>query len=106
MAVLNITSISKILENNPVARKVFNFAVRSVLYVLEQQRLVDSRQLEKASLDWNRGTLNLGDGFFERILGRAIGEYIIDKKKKQLDAIMRAKAQNKFRQDSSTLHNQ
>lgn len=104
MAILNITSISKILENNPVSRKVFNFAVRSVLYVLEQQRLIDYRQLEKASLDWNRGTLNLGDGFFERILGRAIGEYVIDKKKKKLDMIMRAKV-NKELNKGEGLHN-
>lgn len=101
MAVINITSISKILENNPVARKVFNFAVRSVLYVLEHQRLVDPRQLEKASLDWNRGTLDLGDGFFERLLGRAIGEYVIDRKKKKLDAEMRAKVSNSIRSKGS-----
>ena len=96
MAVINITSISKVLENNPVSRKVFNFAVRTVLYILEQQRLVDHRQLEKASLDWKRGTLNLGDGFFERLLARAIGEYVIDRKKKRVDAEMRAELNAKF----------
>ena len=91
MAILNIKAISKVLENSPSGRKVFKFAINTILYILDQQRLIDFRTLQKAQLDWERGTLKLGDNFVEMLVGRAIGEYVINMKKEGIKADIRAR---------------
>lgn len=81
MAVISIKTISKVLANSPVGRKMFKFGIRTILYVLEAQRLIDWKKLEEISLDWEKGTINFGDGFTEMLTGRAISEYVWDRKK-------------------------
>lgn len=106
MAVVNIKTISKILEKSAVARKVFKFTVNALLHILEHQKLIDYRKLEKASLDWSKGTLNLGDGFFEMLMGRAVSEYGINRIKKIADAKTRAKAMSKYNTNNTVLNTQ
>ncbi len=93
--IINIKAISKILENSPSGRKVFKFAINTVLYILEQQRLVDFRSLQKLQLDWEKGTIKLGDNFMEMITGRAIGEYLVNHKRN----LIRTKVQERARVD-------
>jgi hypothetical protein len=83
MAVINIKTLSKVLSNSATGRKMFKFGVRVVLHALEAHRLIDWRKLEEVSLDWEKGTLNLGDGFLEMLTGRAINEYIWDVRSKK-----------------------
>lgn len=90
MAVVNIKTISKLLVNNPLGRKIFVSAISIILYILESQRLIDYRKLESVSLDWERGTLKLGDGFMEMIIGRSVSQYVIDRKKKEFDFKLRS----------------
>ena len=75
--------MAKLLERNPLARKAFQWAIVTLLYVLEQQRLIDYKKIERVSLDWNRGTLDLGDHFTNMLMARAFGQYVIDRHKKK-----------------------
>jgi len=93
MAVLNIKGVSRILETNATARRVFKWAITCILYLMEQQRLIDGKRLEQVSLDWNRGTLNLGSNFTEMLVARAVGEYVIDRRFKRVgEAVTKSNA--------------
>lgn len=78
MNVINIKGVSKLLKKSSVGRKLFKSAIKLVLFLLEHQRLIDKRDIEKMALDFERGTLNLGDDLSEKIVARAFGEYIIN----------------------------
>jgi hypothetical protein len=99
MAVINIKTIAKILEKSARARSMFRWAVKATLFLLEQQRLIDHRQIERVTLDWEKKTLNLGDDFTSKVMARAFGEYVVDRKfKKPWDF----KEQGKARSEAQT----
>jgi hypothetical protein len=95
--IINIKAISKILENSPSGRKVFKFAINTILYILEQQRLVDFRSLQKLQLDWEKGTIKLGDNFMEMLVGRSIGEYVINTKRNKIRSMAQERARTEQR---------
>jgi hypothetical protein len=99
MAVINIKTVSKILEKNAMARKMFQWGIKTILYLLEQQRLIDYRKLERVTLDWSKGTIDLGDSFTEMLVARSIGEYGIDRKKRTGDATGRARTIDEGRKE-------
>lgn len=90
MAVINIKTISRLVEKNPTMRNVASWMIRLILHILEAQRLIDFRKLQAVSLDWERGTLDLGDNFTEMLVARAVNEYIIESAKKTWDYNKRA----------------
>jgi hypothetical protein len=78
MNVINIKGVSNLLKKSSVGRKLFKSAIKLVLFLLEHQRLIDKRDIEKMALDFERGTINLGDDLSEKIMARAFGEYVIN----------------------------
>lgn len=82
MAVVNIKGLAKALENSPTGRELVYNGMSVLLYVLEAQKLLDFRMIQKATLDWDKGTLSLGDNTLNMILGRALSQYAIDRRKK------------------------
>lgn len=79
MAVINVKAVTKLVATNPVTRKAFTFGIQFLLYLLEAQKLVDSRKLQEVSLDWERGTINVGDDFLAQVASRAVSEYYINR---------------------------
>lgn len=84
MSVINIKKLSKVLEDSPKSRKLFKDAIQIILAALEGQKLLDSRKLQKLTLDWEKGTLNLGEGTINQIIGRSLGEYYLKRKSRAL----------------------
>jgi hypothetical protein len=95
--IINIKAISKVLENSASGRKVFKFAINTILYILEQQRLVDFRSLQKLQLDWDKGTIKLGDNFMEMLVGRSIGEYVINAKRNKIRTLTQERIRSEQR---------
>lgn len=79
MAVININTISKLTENNPIARNVFVWTINFLLHLLESQRLIDRDKLYKVAIDWQRGSLDLGNSFTEQLAARTISQYVVDR---------------------------
>lgn len=105
MGVISIKTVSKILEKNAMARKMFQWGIKATLFLLEQQRLIDHRKIEKVTVDWEKKTLNLGDDFTSMLIARAFGEYVVDRvaKKKYDDwATKKFKIRSKGDQDYHT----
>lgn len=85
--VININTVAKLAEKNPAIKGVFTWTVKFILHLLESQRLIDFRKIEAASLDWERGTLDLGNNFTEQLFARAVSEYVVNRKLKKLDFV-------------------
>lgn len=81
MATINMKSVTKLVASNPMTRNAFKSGIQFALYLLEAQKLVDSRKLKEVTLDWERGTLNLGEGFLEQVAARAVSEYYVNPKR-------------------------
>jgi hypothetical protein len=99
---INITTISRILEKNASARKVFKWAVGFILFILEQQRLIDGRSLEKVTIDFERKVIDLGDTFTQKVMARALGEYVIDRRLKRTKYIMKDMEDRKAFEENNT----
>lgn len=82
MKVLNIKMVSKLVKNNAVVRNTVTWFIGLILHLLEAQRLIDRDKLYKVSLDWERGTLDLGDNFTQQLVARSVSEYLINPKRK------------------------
>lgn len=76
--VVNIQTISRLVESNKAMRNVVEWFIKFTLQLLSAQRLIDDRKLQAASLDWERGTLSLGNSFSEQLVARSISKYVID----------------------------
>lgn len=85
MKIININTIARLAERNPSIKNILTWAIQFMLQLLSAQKLIDDRKLQNVSLDWERGTLNLGNTFMEQLTARAISRYYIDRKLKSLD---------------------
>lgn len=103
---ISIKLLSTMLSKSPKMRKIFTSGIKVILYILEQQRLVDFRKLEQVSINWDKGHVNLGDNFVEMVTGRAIGEYVVNKYKKSLDYKLRSEIARNTKQETLSLHDQ
>lgn len=88
--VYNIKWIAKALKSSPVGRKLFANGVATILYILEAQKLLDWRKLQEVAVDFEKGTISTGDGTVNMIIGRAISQYVIDRKKNKDRALSNA----------------
>lgn len=85
MRVINIDTVSKLVQKNATVRNTVAWFIGLILHLLESQRLIDRDKLSKVSLDWERGTLDLGDNFTQQLVARCISEYLINSYKKKVD---------------------
>lgn len=83
MAVININFFAKIAKTNPMVKQAFKWTVNFTLHLLEAQRLIDYRKVQAASIDWERGNLDLGDSFTEQLFARSVNEYVVNRQKKK-----------------------
>lgn len=85
MAIINISTIARLAEKNTTIKNVMEWTIKFLLQLLSAQKLIDDRKLQNVVLDWERGTLNLGNTFMEQLTARAVSKYFIDRKLKSLD---------------------
>lgn len=85
MKIINISTIARLAEKNTTVKNVLTWTIQFMLQLLSAQKLIDDRKLQNVSLDWERGTLNLGNTFMEQLTARAISKYYIDRKLRSLD---------------------
>lgn len=85
MKVININTVSKLVQRNATMRNTVAWFIGLILHILESQRLIDRDKLSKVSLDWERGTLDLGDNFTQQLVARCVSEYLINSYKKRVD---------------------
>lgn len=79
MKIINISTIARLAERNTTVKNVLTWTIQFMLQLLSAQRLIDDRKLQNVSLDWERGTLNLGNTFMEQLTARAVSKYYIDR---------------------------
>lgn len=85
MKPINISTIARLAEKNATVKSIMTWTIGFLLQLLSAQRLIDDRKLQNVSLDWERGTLNLGNSFMEQLTARAISKYLIDRHLRALD---------------------
>lgn len=97
--VININSIARLAEKNPIVKKVFRWTINFTLQLLVSQRLLDPSKLRAASLDWERGTLDLGNAFTSQLVANTVSEYVINRTKKKWEFETMAKIRKNSEKD-------
>lgn len=85
MKIINISTIARLAEKNATVKNILVWTIQFMLQLLSAQRLIDDRKIQNVVLDWERGTLNLGNNFMEQLTARAVSKYYLDVKYRSLD---------------------